>query len=30
MLNISSNGVPDLLRALFTVLLLPLSEKLLV
>jgi len=28
MLNISGNGIPDLLRALFAVLLLPLSEEL--
>ena len=30
MLHISGNGIPDLLRALLAVLLLPLSEELLV
>jgi len=30
MLHISGNGIPDLLRALFAVLLLPLSEELFV
>ena len=30
MLHISGNGIPDLLRALFAVLLLPLSEELVV